>query len=247
MFVVPAHRRVEVSRATFAALEWTIAALADLDVAAGAVVIADDRNVDVAAAHGFDTVRLGNPLGQKLNAGYAHAAAADAEFAVYLGSDDLISPALVARWVRKHRSLGVARAWTIVATRSSAVVSPDGRRIASLRIPYEGGDGVRLVPTRLLQRVGHAPIPPQRRRVIDGGLRDALRASGRLAWKYVDSDPLEITDLKTQAVQLTSYESCVDAYAVNVSGDPWGDLSAVYPERIVCQAAGVYGLARAAA
>lgn len=241
MFVVPAFGRAAVSRVAFAALAWTMRELAELGLVGGAVVVADDENLGIAAGHGFDTLDRPNERGEKLNDGIEHAARQGAEFVVYVGSDDLVDPAHVAAQIRAHRGLGPAREHTVVASRTSSVVSPDGRQIVHLRIPYACGDGVSLRPLSILKRVGYRPVPAGVNRAMDGAVWTALRRSGPLRFEYVDAAPCQITDLKTAEVQVTSFAAILDSGYVDAdSDDPWGELASVYPRWIVDAAAGIY-------
>ena len=85
---------------------------------------------------------------------------------VALGSDDWIDPALVLAQLEGEGE--------IRCSRLSAIVSENGRRLTPLRIAYEGGDGVRMLPVALLDDV-MSELDRDRRRALvarlhsDGG------------------------------------------------------------------------------
>lgn len=238
-FVVPAHGRVEVSRFAFAGLAWCCDELVAGGVDANVWVVADDENLELAREHGFGTVEAANsPLGSKWNDGFEAAAAEGCDFAITCGSDDWVHPALVAAWVDAAAFDGRS----VVATRESAAVSPDGAEVALLRIPYEGGDGVRMYPRELLERVEFRPAIDGRDRAIDGSMRDRLARSGPLRFAYVDRGPLSIVDFKSDVEQLTGYPALVRSFATETRPDVWLQLAdAGFPVPLVAQAERFYG------
>lgn len=240
-FIVPAHGRVAVSRVSFAGLAWCCDELIALGIDANVWVIADDENLDLAREHGFGTVEAANrPLGAKWNDGFAAAGAEGIDFAITCGSDDWVYPALVAAWVDAHAAEGRAPL-TVVATRESSAVAPDGSELALLQIPYEGGDGVRMYPMELLSRVGFRPAIEERNRAIDGSMRDRLARSGPLRFAYVDRGPLSIVDFKSDGEQLTGYPQLVKSFATATRPDVWQALvDAGYPELLVSEADQLY-------
>lgn len=219
VFVVPAHGRFHIAATCLAVLRLTCDDLGD----ATAVVVADDENLDVAAMLGFETVEMPNqPLGAKWNAGYARAAELGADILIPLGSDDFIHPDLVRAQLAAD---GEQR-----CTRASTVVREDGQKMARLHIPYDGGDGVRMMPRALLERVNFRPCDDGATRAIDTTtLRNLEGLLGRpLRRTYADTDPLHLVDWKS-ADNLNGYRDCL-AFRDGDEADTWETLAPVYPE-----------------
>lgn len=234
-FVVPAHGRLELSAICFRALAWTCRELVKAHgIDATACIVACDGNLDLARESGFATVERDNAyLGARVNDGFEFAASEGVDFAVTLGSDDWLDPRLFADLPPRDR---------IGCSRLSAAVSEDGRRLVHLRIPYEGGDGVRVFPVELLRQVGYRPAIETRQRGIDGSIRDTFdRALGWMPCVYRDRHPLQIVDFKSRRDQLTSFGSLTDAYAFGESVDPWEDLAGHFPAGLVDAMAAHYG------
>lgn len=232
--IVPAYRRLRVSTVAFAGIRWTLDELGRRGIAAQALVIADDANLKAASDNGFATLERPNrPLGQKWNDGYEHACRAGATHVMPCGSDDWIHPDLI------EAMLAAGRPDAIVATRGSCAVAPDGSEVSILRIPYEGGDGIRLLPEPLLRRVNHRPTADKRDRAIDGAMRDKLHP---IYWIYVESDPLSIVDFKSDT-NLTAYEKFATAGYV-ADTVPFDALRDLYPAALVDQAHEMYGACR---
>jgi hypothetical protein len=239
-FVVPAHQRVRVSRMCFPELAWACAQLRERGIDAHAVVVADDENLDAARENGLDALERPNaPLGHKWNDGFQHACRNGADYALAFGSDDWIDPALVAAMVERHRELG--RASTVVCYRRTSTVSPDGSEITYLRVPYDGGDGVRLLPRDMLASVGYRPALDRRDRAIDGSIQMRLSAAGPLNFEYVESHPLQVVDFKSRQVQLTEYGKLVAAYGESRHRDVWRRLARIYPAERIAAAKSLYG------
>lgn len=246
VFVIPAHGRLAVSRLAFAGIRWTLDELADV-VDARALVVADDENVDLAAEHGFETLlRPNDPLGRKWNDGYEHACRRlAADFVVSCGSDDWIHPDLIRAHLAEHDP---AAKWQVLCSRRSAVVSPDGREAVTLTIDYPGGDGVRMIPRRVLERVKFRPTVDRRHKALDGGMTIALTAAGvRAEWVYTDLDPFHIVDFKSDE-SVTGYEKFPRCeHEPKRVRDPLARLAALYPAALVEQAVAFYDRAAVAA
>lgn len=234
--VVPAFGRPEVSKVCFAGLAWTCSELRKKGIDAHALVVADDGNLRLAEAAGLDTLtRPNKPLGKKWNDGYEHAFKQHgAAYAMACGSDDWVSPGLITAMVNLHLGLEESRRDRVmVCCRESCAVRSDGAEIATLKVTYESGDGVRLLSRGLLERVKFRPTEDARNRAIDGGMRDRLKAVGPVEFEYVDLLPEQIVDFKSKGTQLTDYQLLVRAYGVKLYTDPWVRLRAVYPKKLI--------------
>lgn len=221
-FIVPAHGRAGVSAVCLRQLARTCEGLTENGLHASAVVIANDENLETADALGFGTVeRKNHPLGRRWNDGFQLAGMAGVDYVVPFGSDDWIDPALLLRDLPKH---GEVRCSTL-----SSVVSEDRTRLARLRITYDGGDGVRVYPTSMLQPLGYRPIEEDRDRAMDTSLLQGVsRALGRLPrFRYFDVHPFQIVDWKTPE-NLNSYTACLK-YLQGVELDPFSALAGLYP------------------
>lgn len=226
-FVVPAHRRVELARVCLRQLRRTCEALAGEGVDASAVVIACDENLDTARELGFATIERANqPLGARMNDGYEFAAYSKVDFVVPFGSDD---------WIDWRLLVELPASDAIRCHRLSAAVDASCSRMVRLRIPYAGGDGVRVLPVRLFSRLGWRPVDEQRRRAIDASTLARLRGAWpKLRLDYRDLHALQIVDFKSPREQLTSYDALAAEYAVGAEDtDPFGALAEHYPTAAV--------------
>lgn len=221
-FIVPAYGRLDLTRVCLRQLARTCETLTGAGIEASAVVIADDENLDVACELGFGTVRRDNrPLGRKWNDGFELAGLAGADYMIPCGSDDWIDPAFIL-------SGDLPAPDTVRCARRSAIVNETGTRLAHLRIPYDGGDGIRIIPRQLLQPFGFRPAVEDAPRAIDTSVLTRLRP--RLA--YHDLHPLQVVDFKSRE-QLNSYRDCLTFLDGDESADPFGDLAAYYPAEAV--------------
>jgi len=233
-FIVPAHGRLELSLVCLRQLRRTCDTLEANDVAASAVVVADDENLDIAADLEFATVRRENaPLGRKWNDGYQLACDPTwnphpVDYAIPFGSDDWIDPELILRQVDSHGC-------ELRCSRLSAIVNENATRICRLRVSYPGrldfGDGVRVIPSWLLETVGYRPAEEDARRAIDTSV--FRRIEQRLARPprclFNDLHPFQIVDWKTAGEQLNPYAACTATFGYGPEADPFEALAGVYP------------------
>jgi hypothetical protein len=240
-FIVPAHRRFAVTRACLRQLERTCFELVrERGIAAHAIVIAEDANLDIAAGLGFGTIERANkPLGRKWNDGYEVAGKQGVDYVVPLGSDDWVDPL----WVLAQ----LAADGELRCSRRSAVVSEDGLRLARLEIRYPGaadfGDGVRMIPVALLKPLRYRPADEDATRAIDTrvfqNVRRALNRTPRVS--FTEVHPLQIVDFKTAgSEQLNPYEGCLK-FADGLETDPWAELAGCYPSEAIDEMRAVYG------
>jgi hypothetical protein len=234
--VIPAHGRPHVSSFAFAGISWAISELGRRGIHAHALVVADDENLDIADEHHLDTLRRSNAaLGAKWNDGIEYACQHDAEHVLTCGSDDWVHPDLIARHVR-----GCADD-TIMCSRHSTVVAPDGREATTLTIGYDGGDGVRLLPRPILKMLGFRPYNDKRSRALDGSMFDRLsRSRSGFRWVYNDLHPWQIVDFKSgdNVTPYDKFPGCSHE-PVRVT-DPLEQLAAHYPARLVDRARAFY-------
>lgn len=233
-FVVPAHGRVEKTHACLRQLARTCDELEHAGLAATAVVVAADENLETARELGFAAVnRPNSPLGRKWNDGCEYAGRAGADFFCWFGSDDWIDPILFLDQLPDQHE--------VRCSRLSAVVSEDGSRIAPLRIWYDGGDGVKILPRALLAPYGFRPAENNRDRAIDSSIMRRLSRNGPPSLVYFDAHPFQIVDWKTPGSQLNTYAACL-SYANGPQTDPWDTLAGRYPDEALDEMRAVYGL-----
>lgn len=239
-FVVPAFGRHDVARVCLRQLRRTCDSLPG-GVSGHAVVVADEPEYEALAAElGFVYVHRGNyPLGRKWNDGYARACDPElnpepADWVVPLGSDDWVDPDWVAGDLREN---------AIQCTRRSTIVREDGTRLARLRIPYFGGDGVRVFPRWMLEALGYRPAGEEKGRAIDtstfGRLEQILGQHPPV--RYRDLHPHVVVDWKTARGQLNSYASCQVYRDGDEDRNPFGTLGRYYPAEALEEMRRVYG------
>lgn len=225
MFIVPAYRRFRLTRICLTQLDRTCAALRETGLQADALVLADDQNLEVAADLGMGYMRSPNtPLGAKVNDGFEQAAEWGVDYVVPFGTDDAVD------WRVLRDSL--PDPGTITCFRQTAVVSEDGTRLAHLKIDYDGGDGVRVFPTSLLEPLGYRPAGEDRMRAIDGSISDKLkRTTGRRPrYVYRDQHPIQIVEFKSPREQLNRYGPSVERFAVRELDNALDHVADIYPE-----------------
>lgn len=238
-FVVPVRGRYEKTRVCLRQLRRTCDALRVEGIDATAAVVGDDENLDTVRECGFWGVRQRNqPLGRKWNDGYQCALEEGADYVVPLGSDDWVDPILFT---------DLPDVTELRCSRLSSVVSEDGNRISPLRVWYDGGDGVRVMPRNLLERLNGRPAEENRDRAIDTSIirnLQRLHQGNMPPLRYFDASPWQIVDWKTTGDQLNTYEACV-AYRNEAEQDTWETLKDRYPAAALEEMRAVYGLVTA--
>lgn len=236
-FVVPANGRLELGRACLRQLARTCEQLSRHGVYASAVVVADDGNLDTAAELGFEMLERPNrPLGRKLNDGYELAARAGVDYVVPFGTDDAIDAQLLAGELPRDR---------IRAHRLTAVVDETGSRLRRLRITYDGGDGIRVIPVGMLAPLGYRPIDDNRERAMDTSTTTRLAASRNVnpaeLFVYRDLHALQIVEFKSVDEQLNRYQPTANKFGYGpVSTTPLADLADFYPARFLAEISALY-------
>jgi glycosyltransferase involved in cell wall biosynthesis len=195
------------------------------------LITACDENLDLAREYGAIAVETPNkPLGRKCNTGLQAAAEEGADWIVWIGSDD---------WV--HRDVfdplpyQPEQAPAILIGRRAAIVDLQAGRMRRCVAPSRYGVIPWIVPRRMLEPAGFAPVDHHLSRGLDGGLiRGMRRAGAELRWHVHDPHDLRIVDFKT-AVNITPYDRLA-AHAVADDEDPWPALEARYPADLVALA-----------
>lgn len=235
VFVVPVYSRHHIASVCLRQLRVVCDELGE----ATAVLVGTEKVFsDLARELDFEWVNAPNsPLGHKWNEGiYMAGVNLGADFVVRFGSDDVVHPSYFDDLPTDSE---------IVCTRRTAIVSPDGARIASLTIDYEGGDGVQIVPAALWEPLMFRPALEDRQRAVDASILQNMRLNGvRFDYRYLDNDPLAIIDFKTDTPdQRNTFQSCLPfaKRPEDVRGDVFEAVASMHGERFASDVAAVYG------
>ncbi|GIV03720.1 MAG: hypothetical protein KatS3mg015_2550 [Fimbriimonadales bacterium] len=239
-FVVPAYRRFDLSRVCLRQLLRTCEALAEHGIEATAVVVGDDANIDLARMLGFKTLRRENrPLGRKVNDVIEYAASPrylGCEYVVPIGTDNWVDHELIVAQMPPEDGM-------IGAHRLFFMVHESGERSCAMKITYEAGDGVRTIPSSLLEPLAYRPAIENLDRAIDTSIWERLeRVYGeRPRCHYVDLHPAQVVGFQSVEEQLNSYGALRSAYGIGEEGrDHWELLSKHYPIEAIEEVQEVY-------
>jgi hypothetical protein len=229
--IVPAFRRYSVTAVSFPQLRRSLEALEGWDIAGHCVIIGDDRNINLAREHGFHTVRQVNqPLARKWNDGYQYAAQHGADYFVPCGTDDWLDPAYLAQLPGDNE---------VRASRWATSIREDGRKALQFFVDYEGGDGIRIIPRKLLEPCRFRPAEEHRQRAIDTSVWRTLRRTTRFQFVY-STDPLNIVQFQSETPQLNTYAALRKRFKHHELDDPFALLRTRYPDDLVTLAEGMY-------
>ena len=235
VFVVPVHSRHEIASVCLRQLRVVCDELGD---ATAVMVGAEKFFSELAHEIGFEWINSPNAaLGRKWNDGIWYAGInLAADYIVRFGSDDVVHPSFFD---------DLPDPGEIVCTRRTAIVSPDGARLASLTIDYEGGDGVQIVPASLWEPLRFRPALDDRQRAVDASITQNMRLNGvRFDYRYLDNDPLAIIDFKTDTPdQRNTFLSCLPfaKRETDVRGDVFEAVASMHGDAFASEVAGVYG------
>lgn len=222
-FITPAWRRFALSAACFAQRRQVMDELAGHGIEAHCVVVADDENLELARAVGFDTVEQNNDwLGRRFNDGIEYACRHGADWIVPIGSDSWVIADYFAPLPRDVRAIQTG---TYLAT-----VTAD--RIAHLEVAPNRGGGPYMIHRSLLPptlRPARDLIP----RNTDRSLVDGLARRPR--WSQRNLHRLQHVSFRGEP-HLTSYDSLWYYWGVREERDPWDQLPERYPVELVQQA-----------
>jgi hypothetical protein len=222
-FVTPAWRRFALSAVCFEQRRQVIAELATQGVEAHCVVVADDENLDLARAAGFETVEQNNDwLGRRFNDGFQYAGEHGADWIVPVGSDS---------WVEAAYFLPLPTAGHTRTSRYLATVTHD--RLAHLEIKPNHGGGPYVLPRALFERSGFRPGKDLIGRNIDRSIVDGLSEPPR--WELHDLHRLQHVSFRGDP-HLTRYEKLWYYWGVQEDRDPWDQLVEHYPVDLVARA-----------
>lgn len=239
LFVTPAFKRYELSRICFEQRVDAINKLRDAGIKADSVVIADDRNLDIAREFDFETVERDNQwLGQRFNDGYQHAAVIGATHAFPIGSDSWCDPQFIIDAARDGR----LNDSSVICSRHYMRVNGDGTQSRQIWVPVLQGVSY-VVPIGLLQECAYRPCKEEIKRGCDGSAWQSIeRAGGEVVWS-------ETHELETVAFeswpQITMFDKLGTTWGVgDVSNSPFARLAGVYGETLTAKIEEFYRVRR---
>lgn len=217
-FVTPAWRRYELTAVCLEQRKQVIDHLASQGVEARCVVIADDENLDIASALGFDTVRQNNKwLGRKFNDGMQYAGRHGADWIVPIGSDS---------WIDADYFLPLPDPAQTVTSALYTVV--EARRMAILKVGNRGAGPYMFHRSLLGPRF--RPARDDIARHVDSSTVAGIRKE--IIWDHRDLHPLQYVGFRGEP-HLTSYERLKKVWGVSESRSPWKQLAEHYPADLV--------------
>lgn len=224
-FVTPAWQRFELSAICFEQRKRVIDELAAGGVEAHQVVVADDRNLDIAASFGFDTVEQSNDwLGRKFNDGMQYAAEHGATWIVPIGSDSWIDPAYLL-------PLPTPSGRHVRTSQLYAPVLPD--ELAICRVRHEKNPaGPHMFHRDLLAPVGFRPMPDEITKRTDS---NTVKTLWPIAWEYRDVHPLQYIGFRVPPF-ITRYDRLWSRWGIERVRKPWALLAEYYDADLVDRA-----------
>lgn len=219
-FVTPAWRRFALSAVCFEQRRQVIAELAGEGIEAHCVVIANDENLELARAAGFETVEQDNDwLGRRFNDGIEYAGAHGADWVVPVGSDS---------WVQADYFAPLPTEGTVRTSTFLCTVTAD--RMAHLEIKPNHGGGPYTLPRALLERSGFRPAKDLINRNIDRSTVNGL--AGEVVWELRDLNRFQHVSFRGNP-HLTTYAKLWYYWGVEEHRDPWQQLTEHYPPALV--------------
>lgn len=223
-FVTPAWQRYSLSEVCFQQRRWVIESLAKLGIEARCVVVADDENLDLARAQGFDVVEQSNEwLGRKFNDGIEHAVRRGAEWISPIGSDSWVDPAY---FIDLDPTVARTSPWYAAALAD---------RLATLHVVANRGAGPHVLHRQFLAPFGFRPIVDRIRKGIDRSLLTSVNRTGELRWEERNLHRLQYIGFRGVPT-ITPYRVLVDKCFGVEYHNPWPWLSTVYPAALVAAA-----------
>jgi hypothetical protein len=218
-FVTPAWQRFDLTRVVLEQRRRICDFLAERNVEARCVVVADDRNADIAVELGFDVVRARNyALGRRFNDGIEYAARHGAQWIVPIGSDSFLDPAYLFPLPPEH---------VMRSSRLYALAEPG--RLGRLRAKSSNGVGPYMIPRSCLPR-NLRPANDLRKRGVDSSTIQGLRhVSGR---EFVDLHPWQYVGFRSYP-QMNSYDKLYSRLGVGEEPEVAERLSEYYDPHLV--------------
>lgn len=227
-FVTPAWRRFDLTRVVLEQRKRAVDFLSERDVEARCVVVADDRNADIAEELGFEALRRPNyALGRRFNDGIQYAADHGAEWVVPIGSDSFLDPAYLFPLPKPH----ALRTSTLYAIAEPARMGRNPARLGRLKV-NGNGVGPYMIPAAHLP-TSKRPSVDSKRRGIDSSTLRGLR----YGWlpEFVDLHPWQYVGFRSYP-QMNSYGKLYRKLGVEQEHEVAERLSEHYPADLVDRA-----------
>lgn len=220
-FVTPAYQRLALSEVCFDQWKQVSAALAVHDVELRVVVIADDENLELARAAGFDTVEQDNDwLGRRFNDGIEYACRNGADWVAPIGSDTWISPDYLFPLPGIRTSRRARQAMVVTQT-----------RMAELYVTNVGV-GPFMYHRSQLRAAGFRPATDKLSRGVDTSTMLGIGATREIRWRDRDVSPFQHIGFRGTP-HLTKYSRLYAAFGVREFYQPWEMLTEHYPLELV--------------
>lgn len=227
-----AWRRFDVTRLALAQRQRLHVELAARGLKAHTLIVADDENLEIAREYGCETLEAPNaPLGAKCNTGLREAAQ-QADWVVWIGSDDWIHPDAFAPLLEERES---SRLPIHVGETVAAVDLPRG--VLQIVAAAKYGAPPWIIDSRLLHaKRQDQPIKPWINRGLDGELVRGIRLA-RIPFEFVRHHPHDFrcVDFKTD-VNLTPFRGVAKHLGIGDEHPAWEALADWYPADLVDQA-----------
>lgn len=238
--VCPAYRRTNLSSIVFDQWLWAKDKLSRHGVCLEVVVIANDKNLDLARDRGFFFLSQENLLGKKFNDGFEAAYSLGADYICPRGSDDWIHPdyilgSLVAGYAEEHNlptpKHDLPGEYPMIITSSKmAWVNENASRIKEMDIGFSGrGCGPYLIPRRFFQE-NQRPLDNRSMRKIDNEYTTYFEKYHQPEWCFYDLGYGYSVDFKTPASNIWPYSSTNDKISTKEHSSVWSYLKKYYPE-----------------
>lgn len=224
LFVTPAYQRFELSDICFRQRAWAIERLKENGIEAQCVVIADDKNIDIALKYGFNVVVRDNTwLGRRFNDGYEHAAKNDYDYVFPVGSDSWVDP----NWL--YSLPFEDELDSIVASRYYAMVRRDAGERQTLFIPVRHGVSYVVPVNRYKEVNGGRPCRDDIERGCDNSFYSAIYP---IKVRFRESHSLETVAFQSYP-QITEYDKIFKRWGISKDDKPFEELRLWYPNDLV--------------
>lgn len=223
-FVTPAWQRFALTEACLAQRREVIDQLEMAGIEGRCVVVADDENLELARAAGFDTVERDNQyLGRRFNDGMEYAGQHGADWIVPIGSDSWIDPG----YFTPLPPVG--------ETRTSAIYcAATGSAIGELRVAGNGA-GPYMFPRAALRRAKFRPADDRLARGIDGSTISGIERHRPVVWTSYDLHPFQYVGFRGEPL-LNSFDRLYRRWGVARYDRPWEILARYYSAKVIAMA-----------
>lgn len=222
--VTPALQRYALAEVCFDQWKQVSAALARRGIDLCVVVVADDENLDIARAAGFDTLEQNNDrLGRRFNDGIEYACRHGADWVAPIGSDTWIAPDYFDPLPEPHESR---------RTRLATVVRYD--RLAELFVTNIGV-GPFLYHRTQLAPTGFRPAEDALQKGIDTSTMLGVAEHHDLVWDERNVSPYYHIGFRGKP-HMTRYSALWRAYGQRELFNPWEVLAEHFPVDLVRRA-----------